>query len=151
MVDVVVEKHVNALNESLINFFRQGVSSNHGIGSPVTSISLMCQIYNAIDHISIVCPKIENIKPKCDKCGLSHKTKIMDPNVGTTYVWDILKIDVRRRARRPNHTTNNYLEVLMDDETTTLEQLNRLCGTKHDIFSGAHMPKRKLLVEMQQH
>lgn len=39
----------------------------------------------------------------------------------------------------------------MDDETTTLEQLNRLCGTKHDIFFGAHMPKRKFLVEMQQH
>lgn len=74
MVDVVVEKHVNALNESLVNFFRQGVSSNHGIGSPGTSISLMCQIYNAIDHISIIYPKIKDIKPKCDKCGLSHKT-----------------------------------------------------------------------------
>jgi hypothetical protein len=104
VVDVVVEKHVNALNESLISFFKQGASSSHGIGSPITNISSVCQIYNAIDHIFIVCPRIKNIKPKCSKCGLPHRTKTMDLDVGTTYVWDILKIDVRRRAKRPNHT-----------------------------------------------
>jgi hypothetical protein len=40
--------------------------------------------------------------------------------------------------------------VLVDDEIAALEQLNKLCGTKHDIFSKAHMPRRKLPVEMQQ-
>lgn len=38
------------------------------------------------------------------------------------------------------------MEILVDDEVATLEQLNRLCGTKHDIFSRV---KRRLLVEMQ--
>lgn len=33
MVDVVVEKQVNALNGSIINLFRQGAASNHGVGS----------------------------------------------------------------------------------------------------------------------
>ncbi len=39
---------------------------------------------------------------------------------------------------------NNYLEVLIDDEETTLEQLNRLCNMKHDVFSGAMIPRRHL-------
>jgi len=29
-------------------------------------------------------------------------------------------------------TSNNYLEVLVNDEKATLEQLNKLCDTKHD-------------------
>jgi hypothetical protein len=37
--------------------------------------------------------------------------------------------------------TNNYLEVMVDDEETTLEQLNRLCGAKHDVFSRARIPR----------
>jgi hypothetical protein len=44
-------------------------------------------------------------------------------------------------------TTNNYLEVLVNDENATLEQFNRLCGTKHDIFTRTIIPKRRLLVK----
>jgi len=43
-------------------------------------------------------------------------------------------------------TINNYMEILVDDEITMLEYLNRLCGTKHDIFSEA---RRQLPMEMQ--
>ncbi len=75
VVDVVVEKQVNALNESLISFFRQCVSSSHGIGSLGTIISLVCQIYNVVDHIVIVCPRIGDLGPKCGKCGFSHQTQ----------------------------------------------------------------------------
>lgn len=42
---------------------------------------------------------------------------------------------------------NNYLEVLIDDEETTLEQLNRLCNMKHDVFSRAMIPRRHLPTE----
>lgn len=38
----------------------------------------------------------------------------------------------------------NYLKVLVDHEETTLEQLNKLCGIKHDIFMGAKIPRRGL-------
>jgi len=41
----------------------------------------------------------------------------------------------------------NYLKVLVDDEETTLEQLNKLCGIKHDIFMGARIPRRCLPIE----
>jgi hypothetical protein len=43
--------------------------------------------------------------------------------------------------------TNNYLEVLVNDENATLEKLNCLCGTKHDIFTRTIIPRRHLLVE----
>jgi hypothetical protein len=37
--------------------------------------------------------------------------------------------------------------VLVDDEERTLEQLNRLCGAKHDVFSEAKILKKCLLIE----
>jgi hypothetical protein len=42
---------------------------------------------------------------------------------------------------------NNYLEVLIDDEEATLEQLNRLWNMKHDVFSKAMIPRRHLPAE----
>jgi len=50
---------------------------------------------------------------------------------------------------KPNFVANNYLEVLIDDETIKLEQLNHLCGTKHNIFSSAKIPKKRMSIEMQ--
>jgi hypothetical protein len=44
-------------------------------------------------------------------------------------------------------TSNNYLEVLVNNEKATLDQLNRLCGIKHDIFFGTKIPRRRLHVE----
>jgi hypothetical protein len=43
--------------------------------------------------------------------------------------------------------TNNYLKVLVDDKEATLEQLNMLCGMKHDIFSRVRIPRKCLHVE----
>lgn len=56
----------------------------------------------------------------------------------------------KSKDTKPHTTTNNYLEMLMDDDVTTFEQLNRLCGSKHDIFSGVQMRRRRLIVEVQQ-
>ncbi len=42
---------------------------------------------------------------------------------------------------------NNYLEVLIDDEEITLDQLNKLCNMKHDVFSGAMIPRKHLPIE----
>jgi hypothetical protein len=64
----------------------------------------------------------------------------------TTMVWAIQQC---WKYTKPNSGTNNYLEVLVNDETTTLEQLNHLCGTKHDVFFGVKIPRRKMLVEMK--
>jgi hypothetical protein len=50
-------------------------------------------------------------------------------------------------GQKKSTTTNNYLEVMVHDEEATLEQLNRLCGVKHDVFSRARIPRQCLLVE----
>jgi hypothetical protein len=41
----------------------------------------------------------------------------------------------KSKDAKPHATTNNYLKMLMDDEATTFEKFNKLCGSKHDIFS----------------
>ncbi len=55
------------------------------------------------------------------------------------HVEDIFKC---QNDRKTLFTSNNYLEVLVDDDEATLEHLNRLCGMKHDIFSGVNIPRR---------
>jgi hypothetical protein len=57
--------------------------------------------------------------------------------VGIVLVWDIQRIDARKeKDGKTSFVANNYLEVLVDDEKKTLEQLNFLCGAKHDFFRG---------------
>jgi hypothetical protein len=50
-----------------------------------------------------------------------------------------------KRGKQPkaNYVVNKYLEAFVNDEATTLEQLNQLCGTKHDIFIGTRIPKKE--------
>ncbi len=42
----------------------------------------------------------------------------------------------KRKDGTTSFVANNYLEVLVDDEKTTLEQLNHLCAAKPDFFRG---------------
>ncbi len=45
--------------------------------------------------------------------------------------------------------TANFLEVLLNDETTTLQQLNKLCGDEN-MFSYTRMPIRKVPIDVTQ-
>lgn len=35
----------------------------------------------------------------------------------------------------------NYLEVLVDDEETVQNQLHKICGNNHDLFSHIRVPR----------
>jgi hypothetical protein len=72
-IDAIVRKQVSALNESLINFFRQGITPSHGAWSPSTIIVPICKICRSSDHVATIYPRTRNLKPKCGKCGLPHK------------------------------------------------------------------------------
>lgn len=91
---------------------------------------------------------IRHLKPKCAKCGHPHKMKfcgvIFEYCFGMGHVEDRCK---HQKDRKTLFTSNNYLEVLVDDDEVTFEHLNRLCGTKHDIFSEVRIPRRRLPVE----
>jgi hypothetical protein len=71
MTDVVIEKQINALNDSLIHAFRQGTSSSHQVRSPNANTFSMCQICNLVNHVVIIYLKIKDLKPKCGKWGTS--------------------------------------------------------------------------------
>lgn len=70
------------LNESFINFFKQGITLGHGVGSFGAITTSICHICNLVDHVVTICPRIEDLKPKCGKCGLPHRTKNCDLKCG---------------------------------------------------------------------
>jgi len=41
-------------------------------------------------------------------------------------------------------TTTNFLEVLVDDEESTIAKLNHVCGDDRHVFFGVRIPKRRL-------
>jgi hypothetical protein len=43
--------------------------------------------------------------------------------------------------------TTNYLEVMVDDEEIIQNQLGKICGNGHDLFSHTNVVKRWLLVD----
>lgn len=72
--DTTLEKQVNALNESFINFFKGFLI---GVGNPhVNKAFIVCQICRSNDHIGTACPQIGDLKRKSGKCGHLHKTKL---------------------------------------------------------------------------
>ncbi len=44
--------------------------------------------------------------------------------------------------------TTNYLEVLVDDEVVVQNQLDKICGNNHDLFSHIRVPRRRIHVEV---
>lgn len=80
-INTVLEKQVTTINESFINFFK-GASLGAGNPFPRANSFSVCQICKSNDHIATMCPHIGNLKPKCVKCGLPHKTKICGVKCG---------------------------------------------------------------------
>jgi hypothetical protein len=72
--DMLLEKQVFALNESFINLFK-GMSSNAKAIPSKAKIFTMCHICRTNDHIATTYLRIGELKLKCAKCGLPHKTE----------------------------------------------------------------------------
>jgi hypothetical protein len=73
VAETMMEKQVNALNDTLINFLKGNVSKL--VTSSSSSISAGCQICKGGDHTAIACPRLNEPRPKCAKCGMSHRTE----------------------------------------------------------------------------
>lgn len=124
--DMLLEKQVFALNESFINLFK-GMSSNAKAIPSEAKNSTMCHICRINDHIATTCMCIGELKLKCVKCGLSHKTK--NYVVKCRYCFGMGHVEDKcwnkcwkhgKDGKMPS-TTNNYLEVLVNDEDVTLK------------------------------
>ncbi len=73
VVETMMEKQVNALNNTLINFLKGNVP--RPVTSSSSSMSAGCQICKGGDHIATTCPRLNEPRPKCAKCGMPHRTE----------------------------------------------------------------------------
>ncbi len=134
VLETMMEKQVIALNNTLINFFKGNVPNPNASSS--STMFGGCQICKGGDHLATACPRLNEPWPKCAKCGMSHKTK----NCGIKCSFCLgLGHSEDRCWKKPKDGKShsgaaNFLEVLLNDEEATMQQLNKLCGNEN-IFS----------------
>jgi hypothetical protein len=132
--DASMGHQVAASNDTLINFFKGGVPNSVPL-SPST-LHGECQICKGKDHIATTCPRFIEPRPKCAKCGLPHRTNNCGVKCsfcsGLGHSED--KCWKKPKDGGSNSGAVNFLEVLLDDEATTTEQLNRFCENEN-VFS----------------
>jgi len=71
--ETLMEKQVTALNDTLINLIKRNVPNF--IASSSSTMSSGCQICKGGDHIATACPRLNEPRLKCAKCGMSHRTE----------------------------------------------------------------------------
>jgi hypothetical protein len=146
VAETTMEKQVNAFNDTLINFMKGNVSQP--ITTSSSNMSPVCQICKEGDHTAIACPRRNEPRPKCAKCGMPHRTE----NCGVKcYFCTGLGHSEDKCWRKPRDGKThpgsaNFLEVMLDDEEATLHQLNELCGGEN-LFSYTRVRRRKMPVE----
>ncbi len=141
-----MEKQVTALN-TLINFFK---GNSHDSASTSSSTAFgRCQLCKGKDHMATACPRLNEAWPKCAKCNLPHRTE----NCGVQCTFCIgLGHSENKCWKKPKDGKSavgaaNFLEVMLDDEAATEQQLNRLCGNEN-AFSYTRVPRRRTLVDV---
>jgi hypothetical protein len=82
------------------------------------------------------CPKLNEAWPKCAKCGMSHRTK----NCGVKCFFCLglghFKDECWKKPKdgKSHFGVANFLEVLMNDEKATIQQLNKFYGNETLFF-----------------
>jgi hypothetical protein len=122
-IDITLNKQVTALNESFINVSK-GTSSSVRNPSPGANSSSVCKICKSSDHIATMCPRIGDLKPKCVKCRLPHKMENCGVKCGYYSSMGHTKDKCWKWGKdgKTTSTSNNYLEVLVNNEEAILEQ-----------------------------
>ncbi len=145
--EIVMEKQVTALNETLVNFFKGTVRNPEASSS--STVMGGCQICKGGDHLATTCPRLNEAQPKCAKCGMPHRTE--NYGVKCTYCSGLGHSEDRcwkkPKDGKSHSGATNFLEVLFNDEIATLQQLNKLCGSEN-LFSHMRVPRRRVLVEV---
>jgi hypothetical protein len=75
---------------------------------------------------------MENCGLRCSFCGGLGHTK--------GHCW-------KKKDPKTCATVINYLEVLVDDKEMIQNQLDKICGSNHDLFSHIRVPKRRIPME----
>jgi len=118
--EIMMVKQVTALNNTLINFFK---GTMHNLeASSSTNVLGGCQISKGGDHLAITCPRLNEPRPKCAKCGMLHKTE--NCGVKCTYRAGLGHFEDRcwkkPKDGKPHSGAINFLDVLLNDEEATM-------------------------------
>jgi len=142
-----MEHQVATLNDTLINFFKGGVPNS--IPSSSSTQFKECQICKGKDHIVTSCPRLKEPRPKSAKCGMPHRTENCGVKCSFYSGLGHSKDRCWKKSKdgKPYSRAANFLEVLLNDEAATLQQLNELCGNEN-VFSYTHILRRRMLVEL---
>ncbi len=130
----IIEKQVTSLNNMFINFFKGNVPNLDASSS--STMFGGWQICKGGDHLGTTCLRLNESRPKCAKCGMSHRTE----NCGIKcWLCSGLGHLENRCWKKPKDGKShsraaNFLEILLNDEEATRQQLNKLCGN-NNIFS----------------
>jgi hypothetical protein len=147
VAETSMEHQVANLNNTLINFFKGGVPNS--IPSSSSTLFKECQICKGRDHIATTCPRLNEPRPKCAKCGMPHKTE--NCGVKCSFCSGLGHSEDRcwkkSKDGKMHLGATNFLEVMLDDEAATKQQLNRLCGNEN-AFSYTRVPRRKTHVDV---
>ncbi len=147
VAETLMEHQVAALNNTLINFFRGSVPSS--IPSSSSTLPEECQVCKGRDHIATTCPRLNEPRPKCAKCGMPHRTENCGVKCffGSGFGHSEDRCWRKSKDAKSHFGTANFLEVLLNDKAATLQQLNELCGNEN-VFSHVRVPKRRLPVKV---
>jgi predicted aspartyl protease len=142
-----VEKQVIALNNTLINILKGNTHDPRSSSS--SNVFEGCQICRGKDHKATTCPRLNEARPKCAKCNMPHR--IENCGIKCTFCAGLGHLEDRcwkkPKDGKSHSGTANFVEVLLDDEEATLQQLNKLCGNEK-VFSYIRVPRRRIPVEV---
>ncbi len=142
-----VEKQVTTLNNTLINFFK---GNSHDSASTSSSTAFGgCQLCKGRDHMATACPRLNEARPKCAKCNQPHRTENCGVKCALCTGLGHSKDKCWKKPKDGKSAAGaaNFLEVMLDDEAATEQQLNRLCGNEN-AFSYTRVPKRRIHVDV---
>jgi len=99
--------------------------------------------------MATACPRQNEARPKCAKCSLPHRTE--NCGVKCTFCTRLGhsedKCWKKPKDAKSASGTANFLEVMLNDEAATEQQLKRLCGNEN-AFSYTKVPRRRTPVEV---
>jgi hypothetical protein len=141
----IIDRQLHVLNDTLINFFGKGIDGKAGPSSTVSvNINNRCQSCRLGEHTASACLKLADTRPKCAKWGGGHKTD--NCGLKCSFCFRLVHMEERcwKKTTKGLLAITNFLEVLVNDEETTLAELNHVCGNDQHVLLGVRIPKRRL-------